>query len=349
MRSTALQLLEFRSAMTRSTFRVLLRAGFIMAAVAVVLLTASYILFWRAYAGQARLTRSLTTRKDELEDAVRARTAELRALADELEKRVEQRTAELSRANGDLRLEVAERRRIEEALLEADRRKDEFLAMLGHELRNPLTPIRCALQVLQAPQTDAGGQEKATGILERQVNQLVRIVDDLMDVSRITLGKVSLELATVPVADVVEGAVEATRPLLAERGHQVEIAIPERSLLVRADSARLEQVLQNLLTNAAKYTDPGGRIDVTVVGQNSDVHIRVRDNGLGIAPEQLLRIFDPYTQIDQTRDHADGGIGMGLTVVRRLVEMHGGSVSVASDGRGKGSEFTVRLPAIHTT
>ena len=343
MRSTEQQLLEYRAAVSRSTFGIILRAGAIMAAVAALLLTATYLLYWRALAGQTRLARALELRREELVAAVDQRTAELRALASELEQRVAQRTSELARTNEELRREVGERSRAEEALIEADRRKDEFLAMLGHELRNPLTPIRCALEVLQQG-PGAEEQHKATGILMRQVNQLVRIVDDLMDVSRITLGKVSLEVDDVPVAEVVKGALEATRPLIDERGHQVAIAIPDRSLVVRADPARLEQVLQNLLTNAAKYTDPGGHIQVSVGAVNGDVQIRVRDNGLGIAAEQLSRIFEPYTQVDQTRDHSEGGIGMGLTVVRRLVEMHGGSVSVESEGRGKGSEFTVSLP-----
>lgn len=270
---------------------------------------------------------------------------ELRRSHDELESRVRERTEDLAGANRELQQQVAERRRAEEALKEADRRKDEFLAMLGHELRAPLGPIWFALEVLR--QSASPDQlERAREIIGRQVDHLTRIVDDLMDVSRITLGKISLSLEIVPVKDVVAEAIEAVRPFLEKRAHRLVVDVPAGPLHVRADPARLRQVVQNLLVNAAKYTEPGGTVTVAVEPADGLALVRVRDTGLGIAPENLPFVFEPYSQAERTRASADGGIGIGLTIVRQLVSMHGGTVSATSPGIGRGSEFTVRLPAI---
>jgi signal transduction histidine kinase/ActR/RegA family two-component response regulator len=224
----------------------------------------------------------------------------------------------------------------------ANRSKDEFLAMLGHELRNPLAPILTALQLMQLRAPDVFERERA--VIERQVKHVVRLVDDLLDVSRITRGKTELHKELVDLADVVAKAIEQASPLLEERDHSLGVFVP-RGLFVDGDTMRLEQVISNLVTNAAKYTERGGRIDVTGSRRSDAIELRVRDNGIGIAKDMLPHIFEMFVQERQALDRARGGLGLGLAIVRSLVELHGGTVSVASEGPGKGSEFTVRLPA----
>jgi PAS domain S-box-containing protein len=239
-----------------------------------------------------------------------------------------------------------ERRRAEDALREADRRKDEFLATLAHELRNPLAPMRNALQVIQLAADDAGAVRQAREMMERQMRHMVRLVDDLLDVSRITRGKLDLRKQRVDVAAVARAAVEASRPLIDAAGHELSVVLPPQPVFVDADPVRLAQVVSNLLNNAAKYTEPGGRVWLTAERQGSDAVVSVRDTGLGIPPEMLSKVFEPFTQVDRTLEKAQGGLGIGLTLVRRLVEMHGGSVEARSAGYGHGSEFVVRLPAV---
>ncbi len=241
---------------------------------------------------------------------------------------------------------AVERRRAEEALREADRRKDEFLATLAHELRNPLAPMRNALQVIQLAGGDVAAVAQAREMMERQMRHMVRLVDDLLDVSRITRGKLELRKQRVDLAAVVRTAVEASRPLVEAAGHLLTITLPPQPVFVDGDPVRLAQVFSNLLNNAAKYTDRGGRIWLTAERQGSDAVVSVRDSGLGIPREMLGKVFELFTQVDHTLEKAQGGLGIGLTLVRRLAEMHGGSVEANSEGTGKGSEFTVRLPAL---
>jgi signal transduction histidine kinase/DNA-binding response OmpR family regulator len=236
-----------------------------------------------------------------------------------------------------------ENARLYQDLRERDRRKDEFLAMLAHELRNPLAPIRNAVQILELAGPKDPHVAGARDLIGRQVNHLVRLVDDLLDVSRITRGKINLVKEPVEIANVIAVAVESCRPIIDEHRHQLELVMPTDSVRVRADLTRLAQVVLNLLNNAAKYTDEGGRIRLSVVVEGCQVVIRVRDNGAGIAPEMLPTIFDVFTQVDRTLDRSQGGLGLGLTLVRRLTEMHGGRVEAHSAGPGKGSEFVVRL------
>jgi PAS domain S-box-containing protein len=245
--------------------------------------------------------------------------------------------------------ESIERARVErerEALLHAaeaaNRAKDEFLAMLGHELRNPLAPIRTALDLMKL-RGDATFERERT-VIDRQVMHLTRLVDDLLDVSRIARGKVVLKSEMVEIADVVARAVEVASPLLEERAHTLTIAVPPEGLAVTGDVARLTQVVSNLLTNAGKYTRPGGRIEVEAELDRDDVVLHVRDNGVGMAPEVLPRVFDLFVQEQQMIDRAQGGLGLGLTIVKNLVERHGGTVTAHSEGPGKGSELVVRLP-----
>ena len=223
----------------------------------------------------------------------------------------------------------------------ANRAKDEFLAMLGHELRNPLSPILTALQLMKL--RGGGGLERERTVIERQVSHLTRLVDDLLDVSRIARGKVELKEELVEIAEVVAKAIEIATPLLDQRTHALDVDVPRR-LWVRGDSIRLNQVVSNLLTNAAKYTPPGGRITVRATEERGEIVIRVRDTGIGIAPDVLPSVFDLFVQERQAIDRSQGGLGLGLTIVRNLVERHGGTVSVHSDGPGTGSEFVVRLP-----
>jgi PAS domain S-box-containing protein len=237
-------------------------------------------------------------------------------------------------------------RRAEQQLKDADRRKDEFLATLAHELRNPLAPIRHGLQLMKLADGQAAIIEQARSMMERQLTQLVRLVDDLMDVSRISRGKLELRKERVPLAAVLNSALETSRPLIEQMGHELTVTLPKQPLIVDADVTRLAQVFLNLLNNAAKYGNRRGRIHLNVERQGSDVVVTVKDTGIGIAADQLLRIFEMFTQVDRSLEKSQGGLGIGLTLVKRLVDLHGGSVEAKSDGPGKGSEFVVRLPVV---
>ncbi|HEX8011269.1 MAG TPA: response regulator [Casimicrobiaceae bacterium] len=228
---------------------------------------------------------------------------------------------------------------------EEDRRKDEFLAMLAHELRNPLAPISNALHILQMADQNPAKVGWATEVIGRQLKQLVRLVDDLLDVSRVTRGKIELKIEAIDAGEVVVAAVETSRPYVDALEHTLTVLLPPEQLLLKGDFARVAQILANLINNAAKYTDRGGRISLSVAREGTEIVFRVRDTGVGIPKEQLACIFEPFTQIDRTLDRSRGGLGLGLTLVRRLAEMHGGRVQAASDGLGLGSEFTVALPA----
>lgn len=239
-----------------------------------------------------------------------------------------------------------EQARAAQAMRDADRRKDEFLAMLAHELRNPLAPIRSAAEVLKMPSQSDANQRWAREVIERQTQHLTRLVDDLLDVSRITSGKVTLQREPVELSVVVQRAIETTRGLIDGRRHDLRVTMPGTPLRVEGDLTRLVQVLGNLLNNAAKYTDEGGRIQLEVQREGAMAAMRVRDNGIGIAPELLPHVFDLFTQASRSLDRSQGGLGIGLTLARQLVELHGGTVDARSGGPGQGSEFIVRLPAL---
>jgi two-component system CheB/CheR fusion protein len=246
--------------------------------------------------------------------------------------------------------DITERKRMEQELqerlhelAEADRQKNEFLAMLAHELRNPLAPMRNALHVLSMPGVPEDTAERALAMMGRQLNHLIRLVDDLLDVSRIIQGKIELRKELVDIASVVGRAAETAQPVIDARRHRLSVLLPDAPLFIEADPLRLAQVIANLLTNASKYSPPGSPIEVSVSEAGDDVLIRVRDQGIGIAPELLPHVFDLFVQADASLARSEGGLGVGLTLVKRLVEMHNGSVSAASAGLGKGSEFTVRL------
>jgi signal transduction histidine kinase len=253
---------------------------------------------------------------------------------------------EALRRQQELEAEVAQRKRAEQMLKEADRRKDEFLAMLAHELRNPLAPIRNSIHILQQRIPDEESLRRPLEMMERQVRQLAGLVDDLLDVSRITRGQINLRKQTLELSEVVAQAVEASRPFLEARRHHFDIQMPDEPIFVQADPTRLSQVILNLLNNAAKYTEDGGYINLSVERSGAEVVLRIRDNGMGIPPEMLPKIFELFVQGERTLDRAQGGLGIGLTVVRRLVELHGGSVQAFSEGSGRGSEFVIRLPTM---
>lgn len=243
----------------------------------------------------------------------------------------------------------AENARLYQEVRDADLRKDEFLAMLGHELRNPLAPIQNALQIMKIAASDPIIMERAREISERQVRHLMRLVDDLLDVSRITRGKIRLRKSPVELSTIITNAIETSRPLIESRRHELTITYPPESIQVDADPVRLAQVLMNLLNNAAKYTEEGGNIWLTAETEGQMAQISVRDTGVGIAPDLLPKVFDLFTQIDRTLDRSQGGLGIGLTLVRRLIEMHGGDVRVYSAGPDRGTEFIVRLPILRAT
>lgn len=232
----------------------------------------------------------------------------------------------------------------EQALRDAARRKDEFLATLAHELRNPLAPIRNGLELLKLNGTDEKLANNAREIMERQVNQLMRLVDDLLDVSRISRGTIELRREHVELADIIASAVETSRPLIDSAGHSLAVTLPKKPLVLDVDPTRMAQVFSNLLNNSAKYTQPAGRIDIEVQEREHSVVIVVRDNGMGISCEELAHVFDMFRQADRSLERAQGGLGIGLTLVRRLVELHGGKIDAQSEGLGKGSEFVVQLP-----
>ena len=243
-------------------------------------------------------------------------------------------------------VDVTDRRRLEDALRQADRRKDEFLAMLGHELRNPLAPLRNALEALRRQNLESGTLERVHAMMDRQVGHLSRLVNDLLDVSRITLGVIDLRRQPLNLAEVVELAVEMAMPAIEGRGHDLSLALPHRPLQVQGDRARLVQVLFNLLHNAAKYSAPGSRIWLTLERDDGHAVVSVRDNGSGMTRELVPHVFEIFTQGTRTLARSQGGLGLGLTLVRRLVEAHGGTVEAASEGPGLGSEFVVRLPVL---
>jgi PAS domain S-box-containing protein len=239
-----------------------------------------------------------------------------------------------------------ENARLYQELREADRRKDEFLAMLAHELRNPLAPIRNSLQILRARGVDGATAERAREMMERQVQHLVRLVDDLLDVSRIMRDKIELRKERVELGQVVARAVETAHPAFDAQGHELTVALLPEPVWVEADPIRLSQVIANLLNNAAKYTERAGRVWLTVQRQGADVLLRVKDTGVGMPPEMLPRLFRLFVQAERSLARSQGGLGIGLALVKKLVEMHGGSVTAASAGPGQGSEFTVRLPTL---
>ncbi len=239
-----------------------------------------------------------------------------------------------------------ERLRLLGELKEADRRKDEFLATLAHELRNPLAPVRNAVQVLRLKGPDEPELRWGRDVIDRQIEHLTRLIDDLMDLSRITRNKLELRKVRVELAEVIKGAVESSRPAIEQCGHELNVSLPPQPVYLNGDVVRLAQVFLNLLNNAAKYTERGGRIWLTAERQGDEVAVRVKDTGIGIPAEKLPRLFEMFYQVDRTLERAQGGLGIGLSLVRRLVELHGGRVEARSDGVGKGSEFIVRLPVL---
>ena len=242
--------------------------------------------------------------------------------------------------------DVTERKRAEEALREADRRKDEFLALLAHELRNPLAPLRNGLEVIRVAADDARAVAEARAMMERQLGHMVRLIDDLLDISRVNRNKMELRRSRVLLSDVVNSAIETARPLIDAAGHTLTVSLPTEPVALHADLTRLAQIFSNLLTNSAKYTERGGRIWLTATRRGESVFVSVRDDGIGIPADALPSIFDMFSQVDRTIDRSTGGLGIGLALVKGLVEMHGGTVAAASAGEGQGSTFTVRLPAL---
>ncbi len=290
------------------------------------------------------LNRSLAEANAQLAQANTALQAEKTRELHALNESLQQANRDLERTNHILQGEVGERTRAEEALKEADRHKDEFLAMLAHELRNPLAPIRNAVHLMKMKALADPQLLLSRDIIERQLIQLSRLVDDLLDVSRITRGKINLTRQRVELRELIERAVETVSPAMQTRGHTLEVEMPDRPLIIYGDPMRLTQALGNVLGNAAKYTDNGGAITIRAGRRHRDVEIAVRDTGIGIVPDLLPSIFNLFTQVDQPSGRPQGGLGIGLALVRRLVEMHGGSVTASSEGPGKGSEFVIRLP-----
>lgn len=246
-------------------------------------------------------------------------------------------------------IDITERKEMEDALKEADRRKDEFLAMLAHELRNPLAPIRNAAQVLKLIGPTDSNQRWAREVIERQTQHLTRLVDDLLEVSRITQGKVTIARQPLDLTAIINSAVETSRPLIEARRHQLTVALPTVPVRLEGDLTRLVQVIGNLLNNAAKYTDEAGHIRLEAALENNEAVICVEDDGIGISADLLPHVFDLFTQADRSLDRSQGGLGIGLTLVRNLVELHGGRVEAHSEGSGRGSQFIVRLPALPAT
>jgi signal transduction histidine kinase len=277
------------------------------------------------------------------------RAASLRRVRDELETRVSERTDALETMNEALAAEVAERRAAERALREADRRKDAFFATLAHELRNPLAPLSFATEILSrtsdTPEEQAR-RERALRVIERQVAHMVRLIDDLLDLSRITHGKLDLRRERVSLAAVIESALETAGPLLHGRGQSFELVVPKTPVLLHVDAMRLAQILSNLLSNAAKFTEPGGRIRLEAVRDGEDVVVSVVDSGIGIPAAHLAHVFTMFGQGHRAQKAVFGGLGIGLALAKSLAELHGGTMTAASEGEGKGSVFTLRIKCV---
>ena len=257
-----------------------------------------------------------------------------------------QMLAEIDRRSRDVDAQMRERQQAEEALRAADRRKDEFLATLAHELRNPLAPVRNAVELLRVKQSADPDVARSRDVIARQVAQMARLLDDLLDVSRITRNRLELRRQPVTLESVVDNAVETSRPLLDAARHRLEVALPPQQVYIDGDSTRLAQVFANLLNNAAKYTPPGGRIRLSAERTGDEVVVSVKDNGIGFAPEMGPHLFEMFSQASPALERSQGGLGIGLSLVKALVEMHGGSVASRSAGPGTGSEFVVRLPVM---
>jgi signal transduction histidine kinase/ActR/RegA family two-component response regulator len=257
-----------------------------------------------------------------------------------LEARARSRAEELVQ---ELQRTVDENARLLRDLQEVDRRKDQFLAVLGHELRNPLAPVVTALEVLRR---DPGAAERQLPVVERQTRHMVRIVDDLLDVSRISRGKIELRKQSLSVRDALTRAFEAVAPEARSRDQKLILSLPEEPLRIDADPVRLEQILGNLLTNAIKYTPPGGEVELAAREQSGALVVQVRDTGIGVPLEAQQTLFEPFVQVAGAKDYAKGGLGIGLALVKALVQLHGGSVSIASEGPGRGTTFTVSVPGV---
>jgi signal transduction histidine kinase len=265
------------------------------------------------------------------------KSRELERLNRDLESRVARRTEELEAA-------VAKQMELTQYLKQADRRKDEFLAQLAHELRNPLAPMRNATSILKYKVAHDPELVWCHDVIERQAKQLTRLVDDLLDVSRITRGKITLRIESVDLNTIVAEAVETSQPIIDSRRHQLNISLPESPVVVHADAARLTQVVSNLLNNAAKFQKESGRIDLRARRDGNDAVITVKDHGFGMTEEVVAQVFEPFFQGERDRHHPHDGLGIGLSLVKQLVELQGGTVLASSPGVGQGSEFTVRLP-----
>jgi signal transduction histidine kinase len=290
------------------------------------------------------LNRNLAQANERLAQANTTLQAEKTRELETLNRVLQRANQELESANRSLQTEVTERTRVELALKEADRHKDEFLAMLAHELRNPLAPIHNAVALMHRTPVSDPQLMWSRDVIGRQLSHLTRLVDDLLDVSRITRGKINLNKEVLELGPLVARTVETVQPLFEQRGHMLTVSIPDGVLSVLGDPTRLTQALGNVLSNAAKYTERGGQIALTAGQSASEIEIRVRDNGIGIPPDLMPMIFNLFTQLDRTSGPAQSGLGIGLALVQRLVEMHGGSVTAHSDGPGRGSEFMIRLP-----
>jgi signal transduction histidine kinase/ActR/RegA family two-component response regulator len=284
---------------------------------------------------------------EELEREVAARTDAERRLLEanlQLERRVEQRTIDLHQMVQAEAKQREERDRLVGQLRDADRRKDEFLATLAHELRNPLAPLRNGLQVIRLAGS-TGIVEEARTMMERQLAHLVRLVDDLLDMSRVTSGKLELRRQWVELRTVIDAAIETSRPAIEQAGHELSVVIPQDPILLDGDSTRLSQVVSNLLNNSAKYTHRGGHVRLSVHREGDMAVIVVADDGIGIPPSMLGKVFEMFIQVDRALEKTNGGLGIGLSLVQGLVEMHGGTIEARSEGEGRGSQFIVRLPA----
>jgi signal transduction histidine kinase/ActR/RegA family two-component response regulator len=243
-----------------------------------------------------------------------------------------------------IRDQIDSLQRAERSLRLADQRKDEFLATLAHELRNPLAPIRTGLQLLTRPSQDPAQYKSVIAMMDRQMNHLLRLIDDLLEVSRISTGKLILQRERLDLRRVVEMALEACQPLIARSGHRLDVSLPDEAVCVDGDLTRLAQSLSNLVNNAAKYTPDGGHIMLRLAREGDDAVLTVTDSGIGLPPDMIARVFDMFAQVNRSLERSQGGLGIGLALVKSLVSLHGGKVSAASPGPGQGSTFTIRLP-----